>query len=353
MALDRARVKALFFDVTELPSREREAFLRERTLGEPELHAAVSELLVFHDDAPLIVEASSPAAEDASTSDPLGLVGARLEDRYVVERYVAEGGFAFVYRALDTTLGEPVAIKLFKEVEVAERDRLEAAFRREGELLERLSAAVPTLVRTRGLGRCAGPRGLTLLYLVLEWLDGDVLRVEPGGLPLAEVVTRLTPIAMALAAAHDAGVAHRDVKPGNLFVTRGGTIRLLDFGIAKVESDRERGFASTATARSAFTMNYAAPEQLLNRPTGPWTDVYALAIVCVELLAGRHPYAELGPLEVMLTLPDPNRRPTPLAMGVHVSSEIEREFAAALSVATETRPDMRAFWDSLVAAGTG
>lgn len=338
-------MKALFLDATELPESEREVFLREQTRGAPDVYAAVADLLAFHDDADILRDEGAPVV--AAPMDPLGLVGARLEDRFVVERFVAEGGFAFVYRALDATTDAPVAIKVFKEVDADERERLESAFLREAELIARLAASVPAIVRGGALGRCTGPRGLALLFQVLEWLEGDVLRPDPAGATLDEITRKLEPIALALAAAHDAGVAHRDVKPGNLFVTRDGSMRLLDFGIAKVAEDRARGFGSTATARSAFTLNYAAPEQLLNRPTGPWTDVYALAVVCVELLAGRHPYAALGAFEVLLAIPDERRRPTPRALGVAVSDEVEALFAAALSVSAEARPTARALWSGL------
>lgn len=351
MGLDRTRVKDLFFDATELPPDQRDAFLVAATRGEPELHEAVRRLLAHHDDAPLI--ADPDIAPPESDPDPLGLVGVSFGDRYAIERYVAEGGFAFVYRALDTIDRSSVAMKILKEVDDDERERVEAAFRREGELLERLARDEPTFVRVLSVGRSPGPRGLTLLYLVLEWLDGAVLEVPPAGLPLAQICRKLAPVARALAAAHDAGVAHRDVKPGNLFETRDGTVRLLDLGIAKVAEDRRGGFASTASAHSAFTTRYAAPEQLLNQPTGPWTDVYALAMVCLELLAGRHPYAELGVLEALLAIPDPQRRPGPRAMGLEVSADVERAFASALSTRPAERPDMRSLWEALTRAAAG
>ncbi len=346
MAVERARVKALFFEATELPARERRAFVEAQTRGEPELYAAVAELLEFHDDAPLI--AAQPATSAPRDDDPLGLKGEHIDGRYQVERFVDEGGFAFVYRAVDTQRGEPVAIKLFKEVETAERERLEQAFRREAAVLERLAGDVPTLVRTHGLGQCVGPRGVLLLFLVLEWLDGAPLAVDPNGTPLAEVASLLGPVALALAAAHDAGIAHRDIKPGNIFATPDG-VRLLDFGIAKVASERAHGFASTATSARAFTLSYAAPEQVAGKPTGPWTDVYALAVVCVELMAGKHPYAGLAPFEVMLALADPARCPTPRSVGLDVTDPVESLFAAALSAVPDERPDARAFWSGLEA----
>src|SRR5271154_6106418 len=135
-------------------------------------------------------------------------------------------------------------------------------------------------------------------YMVLEWLEGATLEAVLGqekasGLPfrtLAQIVALLEPAAEALALAHRKGIAHRDVKPGNLFVIgdpRGdGTVKLLDFGIAKVVSDVQKmagTFTKTGGQITSFTMAYGAPEQFsrTHGSTGPWTDVFALALVLV------------------------------------------------------------------------
>lgn len=344
MAADRAKVKALFFEAMDLPPDAVGPRLREAAAGDAELYAAVADLLDFHDDAPLLAAPPAPAPP----TDPLGLEGELLDGGLRIERFIAEGGFAFVYRAVDA--GEPRAVKVFKEVDPAHRDRLEAAFRREAALLADLADRVPTLVRSHGLRHWTAADGTVLLAQVLEWLEGAELAPQPGGQPLGEVVETLSPIAAALSSAHAAGVAHRDVKPGNLFVQPDGTVRLLDFGIAKVAHDRARGFASTATAGAAFTLHYAAPEQLSGQATGPWTDVYALAVVVVELLAGRHPYADQSTLETMLVLADPAKRPTPRALGVVVPDAVEAALAEALSVDPTARPDLATLWARLTEA---
>jgi serine/threonine protein kinase len=349
VAVDRRRVKALFFDASDLPPAQRRAFVEREAAGDGELLEAVMGLLEHHDDAPLIAGEARPQARSV-VPDPLGLVGECLDERYLIEASVAEGGFAFVYRARDEVEGKAVAIKVFKEVDEQERERIEAAIRRERDLLVGLASKVPVVVESYGLGRFSGPRGVELTYLVLEWLDGEVLRVDSAGMSVEAAAHLLAPIVQGLVSIHEAGVAHRDIKPDNIFVTRDGAVRLLDFGIAKVASERKRGFASTATASSGFTVNYAAPEQLANAATGPWTDVYALGVLLVELIAGRHPYAELGFLEAMLALANPARCPSPKSVGVELSDELEALFLRVLSVDVDARPSLAEFWDQLSSA---
>jgi eukaryotic-like serine/threonine-protein kinase len=348
MSPSREQVKALFFDALEQPPSQQAAWLRAETRDDEALYAAVAELLDFHDDAPLIQDTPAPAAVGF---DPLGISGAGLDDRFTVGPFVAEGGFAHVYRGLDGA-GESVALKLFKPVSAHNRAEHEQAFRREADVLMRLASAVPTMVQPRGLGRCAGPQGAELVYLAMEWLDGDVLRLPGGGGSLSDALTHLRPIADAVADAHDLGIAHRDLKPGNIFVQADGRLRLLDFGIAKVAADRTGGFESTATASGGFTLDYAAPEQLVGEATGPWTDVYALAVLLVAWQRGTHPYAELSPFEVMMKLVDPVDRPTPRRLGLPTSGAIDMQFEAALAIPPAERPDLRSFWSELTQAAS-
>jgi serine/threonine protein kinase len=201
-------------------------------------------------------------------------------------------------------------------------------------------------------------------YTVLEWLDGECLEVllrcerAAGVRPrtVSEAIDLLNPIAQALAIAHERGVVHRDVKPGNIFVlaaTRGEGPRskLLDFGVAKVMRAASAS-AVHANAPRSFTPSYGAPEQFSPAygSTGPWTDVFALALIVVELVVGHE--AMQGDVETLGTLScDPDVRPTPRSFGVTVSDEVECVLARALAVNPEDRyPDARALWDALARA---
>ncbi len=302
-----------------------------------------------------------------SGSDALGLIGTTIADKYAVESVVGEGGFAIVYRATHVIWKRPVAVKVFKALGVVaehERKKLLDDFIQEGALLADLSERSTAIVQARDVGLTTTPKGDHVPYMVLEWLEGkpleDVLASEGQlGLPLRsieEVVRLLDPIAEALALAHKKGIAHRDVKPANVFVlgdSRGADVgvKLLDFGIAKVVQDAQKmGFGKTAGHITSFTPAYGAPEQF-NRAygaTGPWTDVFALALVAVEVLTGREPIAGDTIVQLAYAASDPNVRPTPMTFGVSVSNEVEAVFREALAVKPEERyASVGQFWNAL------
>ena len=287
--------------------------------------------------------------------DALGLVGTTIAEKYAVESVVGEGGFATVYRATHLVWKRPVAVKVFKalgDVAPRERGRLLEEFIQEGRLLAELSERSAAIVQARDIGMMTAPGGAQIPYMVLEWLEGRSLEsvIEDerrAGLPLrtlAEAIALVAPAAEALALAHARGVAHRDVKPANIFLLgdpRGAfTVKLLDFGIAKVVQDAQKlSFGKTSGIITSFTPAYGAPEQF-NRAygaTGPWTDVFALTLVVVELLVGREPLsgntlAELGSMSS-----DPTSRPTPGRYGLAMGAEAEAVFKKALAVSVAER----------------
>ena len=290
--------------------------------------------------------------------DPLSLVGTTVADKYRVEEFVSEGGFAVVYRATHVIWKKPVALKLFSglsRVPAEQREPLHRAFIAEGAFLSELCSETASVVQPRDVGTITTADGHWLPYMVLEWLDGEnlddfLVRERAAGLPpwtLPQTISLLAQVATALDVAHAKGIAHRDIKPSNLFLlgrpTRDdiGTVKILDFGVAKMMSDG--GFSATQAQTgqhvTSFTPEYGAPEQF-NRAfgaTGPWTDVYALALVASELLAGRPATDAEGVTALGLAAIDLQHRPTPRALGATINDPAEAVFARALAVSPVER----------------
>jgi serine/threonine-protein kinase len=286
---------------------------------------------------------------------------------------IAEGGYGVVYRAEHVAFRAPTAVKCLK-IPQSMRGQSEAfveRFREEAEILFHLSAQIAEVVRPLHADTITLEDGTFVPYIVMEWVDGMpldsivLMREEAGEppLPLAEAVTMLTPIAHALGRAHHfetpAGdvmsVTHCDLKPENILITAKGSpvgAKILDFGIAKA-----RGAAAQAAGRvtgsdkpSPFTPGYGAPEQWLPKrygQSGPWTDVWGLALTIVECVTGRPPID--GDNHTMMAMAlDAERRPTPRTEGVTISDEVEAVFQRALAIDPRDRyTDVPAFWKDL------
>jgi eukaryotic-like serine/threonine-protein kinase len=307
--------------------------------------------------------------------DPLGIIGTTISSKYDVERVVDEGGFSIIYRARHRIWNQPVALKCFKlwsRLAPAKRESLLEDFIREGALLSQLSRRSASIVQARDVGTLTTPTGAWVAYLVLEWLEGSSLeailkaqREAAGpGIPFApawpqgRVMRVLEPVAAALDLVHRQGIAHRDIKPANIFVT--GTldaddmfIKVLDFGIAKVVGSAGLEFAQTQGEMTSFTPRYGAPEQFSRSQgsTGPWTDVYALALVFSELVAGRPALEGENFIQLGMSTADAARRPTPRTLGANVNDALEAASARALACKPETRYQTAGeFWDAVRAA---
>jgi serine/threonine-protein kinase len=208
--------------------------------------------------------------------------GLLVAQRYRLGDVIATGGMGQVWRATDETLGRHVAVKVLRP-DTADDEGFVERFRAEA----RHSAALqhPNIATVHDFGE-----GEFSAYLVMELIDGQPLSAiikERAPLEAAEVVEILHQGALALQAAHDAGVVHRDIKPANFIIDDDGYVRLTDFGIARALS----GAPMTQTGEVLGTPHYLSPEQAQGQPAGPASDVYALAVVGYELITGSRPFA--------------------------------------------------------------
>lgn len=306
--------------------------------------------------------------------DIFGILGSTLAGTFHVEEVIAEGGFGVVYRAEHVAFRAPVALKCLKipgTISPSQSEMFVENFREEAEILFHLSAQIPEVVRPLHADAMTLDDGTFVPYIAMEWVEGRpldsiVIVRQDDGLPplsLRKCIKMLTPIAHALARAHHfqvpggavVSVTHCDLKPENILITeRDNPVRakILDFGIAKARDTMRQnvGRITDAEDNRPFTPSYGAPEQWVPKrygQTGPWTDVWGLALTLVECLTGNPPID--GDMHAMMgTALDKSRRPTPRREGAGLSDEAEEVFERALAVDPRERYEtVEAFWTAL------
>lgn len=303
-------------------------------------------------------------------ADDFGLVGATI-DQLRFEKVVDGGGFGLVYKATHEGLGEPVAVKclrLHSTVDEEMTEQFMQRFKDETRILYRLSQGSLDIVRGISSGTLTSPKsGDSVPYMVLEWLDGHPLSRELKArvtakkpYTLEEAMKLLDPAFSALAHAHAQGIVHRDIKPGNLFLTRtrDGSMRIkvLDFGLAKIFEPTLGVVASVQTMGgiALCSPSYGAPEQFLRRfgPIGPWTDVYALALLLLELLAMKKVRHAEGLAQALAkAVEKETASPTPASLGITVPQQVSAVLERAVDRETHVRPaDAGKLRDELLAA---
>lgn len=283
-------------------------------------------------DAPTIAYQTGSQAVVASLSG--ALLGQAIDERYRLDAVIGNGGMGTVYRATRLKIGDLVAVKVLHPERLADPQAI-ARFRREAQ-----AAAVlkhPNAVTVYDFG--VTPQGLC--YLVMELVNGMSLRQllgTHGPLAAKAAADMMTQVCAALDEAHRQGIIHRDLKPDNIIVQQGPAgmqVKVLDFGIAKMEDAGNRSL--TVTGSVMGTPHYMSPEQCLGEELDLRSDVYSLGIVLYEMLTGSVPFK--SPTSTAVVVQHVNQPPTPLrALNLSVPPAVEAVVLHALAKRREERP---------------
>jgi len=290
------QVSRIYYDALARDSRERPSFLREACRDDETLRREVESLLAQPASAEKFLAEPALAMAPRLVDDPPEptLTGQRL-GVYEILDLLGVGGMGEVYRARDTKLGRDVAVKVLPRLLSSEPERL-ARFEREARLLASLNH--PNIAAIYGFEETAGVHAL-----VLELVDGATLaeRLQRGPLPIAATLKIARQIADALEAAHERGIVHRDLKPQNVKVKPDGTVKVLDFGLAKAamaaanDADVPPMSAApidgTREGTILGTTSYMSPEQSRGHAVDKRTDIWAFGCVLYEMLTGRAAFA--------------------------------------------------------------
>jgi serine/threonine protein kinase len=275
----RERIEVLFDQCSELPPEQRGRFLEVAVAGDLTLKREVEGLLASAERA----ESSGRLERIIAAAFDLPRLPTRRPgtgDRYELLEKLGGGGMGTVYKARDRRTGGPVALKFLSE-SLAEDPVIRRRFHREA----RAAAALehPNIGAIHGVEEQDGR-----LFLVMPFYGGGTLkqRIAAGPLAIDDAVSCAIQVAEGLGLAHGWGIIHRDIKPANLIFTDDGTLKILDFGIAKVGSEK-----LTRTGLVLGTLAYMSPEQAGGGSVDHRTDLWALGVVLHEMLAGRPPFS--------------------------------------------------------------
>jgi tRNA A-37 threonylcarbamoyl transferase component Bud32 len=301
------RVRELFEELVDRDAAEVQRRLDATGATDPETSAQVRSLLDHHSHAGSFLD---PATLDVPVLDDVIETGAEIGP-YIVVREIGHGGMGRVYLARDTRLERMVCIKVLRHefsTDPLYRERL----RREARLAASLTD--PGICAVYALEELDSN-----VYVVTEFVEGHTLREEirPGSPPSAEAVIQTArSLATGLAAAHAKGITHRDLKPENIMRGADGRLKILDFGLARVDDAARQGrMAATLPGTIVGTPAYMSPEQLTGKPADPRSDVFALGVVLYEYATATHPFAAPSALAVAARIleqePEPLRRRRP------------------------------------------
>jgi serine/threonine protein kinase len=307
------RIESLYHATLKQPPAERAGYLAEACGDEPELRREVESLLACAD-----MELNSPVARGKRWPSGFHLGSYEIIDALGV------GGMGEVYRARDLKLKREVAIKTLPEEFTQDSDHV-SRFQREAEVLASLNH--PNIANIYHLEEQNGSR-----YLVLELVDGETLaeRISRGPIPVDEALPIAQRIAEALEAAHEKGIIHRDLKPANVKITTDGTVKVLDFGLAKAIksvsstpalSNSPTMLSGTIPGMILGTAAYMSPEQARGRQADPRSDIFSFGCVLYEMLCGIQAFQSESLSDVLASVmkvePDFDRLPKNLNSGLY------------------------------------
>jgi serine/threonine protein kinase/Flp pilus assembly protein TadD/TolB-like protein len=264
----------------------------------------------------------------------------RTVSHYHVQEKLGGGGMGVVYRAEDTRLGRSVALKFLTENLAHDARHLER-FKVEARASSALSD--PHICSIHDVGEFEGQP-----YLVMEFLEGETLKERVGGsqLPLGEAVGYAIEVARGLEAAHAKGVIHRDLKPGNIFLTVEGRIKILDFGLAKLVRTEPHDTAASAaptfsdtltgTGMQIGTVGYMSPEQVEGGGLDGRSDLFSLGVVLYQLCTGQTPFAGANAVAVMNRILN-HQPPPPSSLNGEIPADLERIILRLLEKRPATR----------------
>jgi eukaryotic-like serine/threonine-protein kinase len=317
-------IDSLFTAALDLPPEERESYVRTVCEGDPVLLHSLLSLLesgaetdgFLADHGTLLSELAEELERE--DGDPRGeRVGA-----YRIVEQIGRGGWGTVYRAErdDGQFTQHVAIKVLRRG--LDTDDMLARFRGERQILASLSH--PHIARLLDGGATEDGRP----YLVMELVEGQPITeyCDSGRLTVEERLKLFLIVARAVQYAHRNLIVHRDIKPSNILVTEDSTVKLLDFGIAKLlgESASEESNPRTRTGYRLMTPDYASPEQVRGEPVTTATDVYQLGVLLYQLLSGRHPYRRSGRTPVAVERAITEEEPLPPSSAIALQVETDR-----------------------------
>ncbi len=307
------KVEAVLQQALDRAPQDRVSYLDEVCAGDEELHQEAVSLVDAYEDAGDFIE--QPAIEH----DARVLVGDNINDRvgheigpYKIVERLGAGGMGEVYLAQDGRLDRLVALKILPAYFASDDTRLRR-FQREARAASALNH--PNILTIHEVGESAGIR-----FIATEFIDGATIRqLLAGELLLDEILDIAEQVCSALAAAHAAGIVHRDVKPENIMRRTDGLMKILDFGIAKLlepedsEDDETHAAGRTHTEAGLLlgTVNYMSPEQARGLPIDERTDIWSFGVVFYEMLARRLPFAGATRMDTMVAILD--REPPPLS----------------------------------------